>query len=232
MTTIAERLAHLSVAHLCDACLRVGIHIRIAPPLAPIVPGQRASGRVRPVRHAGSVDVFLEALERSSAGEVLVVDNDDRDDEGCLGDLTALEVSNAGLRGIVIWGRHRDTAILRAISLPLFSKGACGRGPVRLDARDAETFRSARIGGEVATPDDWAIADDDGVLFVADAHIAAVAEAGEAIRDAEARQVALMGEGVPLRAQLRFDDYVLAREADPGLDFRAHLRGLNAAIEE
>lgn len=232
MTRIASRLAELSVAHLCDACLRAGIAMRMAPPLVPVVPGQRTSGRVLPVRHFGSVDVFLEALEGSAPRMVLVVDNEGRDDEGCLGDLTALEVANAGLGGIVIWGRHRDTAILRTIGIPLFSRGACGKGPVRLDPRGADTFRSANLGEQLATIGDWVIADDDGALLVADAHITAVVDAAEAVRDAETRQVSLMGEGVTLREQFRFADFLRAREADPGLDFRAHLRALNAAIEE
>ena len=204
----------------------------MGPPLPPVVPGQRAHGRVRPVRHFGSVDVFLEALEGGAAGQVLVVDNGGRDNEGCIGDLTALEACNAALGGIVIWGRHRDTAILRTIPVPLFSAGACGRGPVRLDDRGADTFRSARIGGQVATTDDWVIADDDGILFVADAHVGAVVEAGEMIRDVEARQVARMGEGLTLRQQLDFAGYLRDRAANPSLNFRAHLRALNAAIEE
>jgi regulator of RNase E activity RraA len=45
------------------------------------VAGQRVAGRVLPVRHYGSVDVFLEALGRAEAGDVLVVDNGGRLDE-------------------------------------------------------------------------------------------------------------------------------------------------------
>ena len=39
-------------------------------------------------RHHGSVDIFLEALERRQAGDVLVIDNGGRTDEGCVGDLS------------------------------------------------------------------------------------------------------------------------------------------------
>jgi 4-hydroxy-4-methyl-2-oxoglutarate aldolase len=232
MSGFSERLGGLSVAHLCDACLRVGIAIRLDSSLPPLINGQRAQGRVRPVRHHGSVDVFLEALGSSRPGEVLVIDNQGRDDEGCIGDLTALEVQQAGLAGIVIWGRHRDTAILRTIGLPIFSRGACARGPVRLDAREADTFASSRIGDQLATANDWVVADDDGVILIEDSLIGAVTSAAEAVRDVETRQTRLMQEGVSLREQLRFADYVAARESDRDLDFRRHLRGLGAAIEE
>ena len=232
MSGFSERLGRLSVAHLCDACLRVGNAMRLDSLLPPLINGQRAQGRVRPVRHHGSVDVFLEALGSSRPGEVLVIDNQGRDDEGCIGDLTALEVQQAGLAGIVIWGRHRDTAILRTIGLPIFSRGACARGPVRLDAREADTFVSAQIGDQLATANDWVVADDDGIIFIDDSRIEDVASAAEAIRDVEAGQTGLMQEGVSLREQLRFADYLNARAIDPGLDFRRHLRGLGAAIEE
>lgn len=67
--------------------------------------------------------MFLEALEESEAGDMLVVDNDGRLDEGCIGDLVAREVQGAGLAGIVIWGRHRGSCELAEIGLPLFSLG-------------------------------------------------------------------------------------------------------------
>ena len=228
----ASRLAQLSTAHLADGCLRAGAPIRIAPPLSAIAAGQRAQGRARPVIHYGSVDVFLESLSTSEPGDVLVVDNQGRDDEGCIGDLTALEIANSGLSGTVIWGRHRDTAIVRSIPIALFSRGACPSGPVRLDRRGSDPFEIARIGEIAVTRDDWVVADDDGIIFIADAQVEAVALAAQGIRDTEARQTQAMMTGVSLRDQLRFGDYLTARDADPSLDFRRHLRGLDAAIEE
>jgi regulator of RNase E activity RraA len=187
---------------------------------------------VRPVRHYGSVDVFLEAIGESRLGDVLVVDNDGRDNEGCIGDLTTLEAQQAGLAGIIIWGRHRDTAILRTIGLPMFSRGACASGPVRLDQRDAETFVTARIGDQTARVADWVVADDDGVILIEDSQIAAVTAAAEAIRDIEETQTRRMRAGASLREQLHFADYLETRKIQPDHVFRAHLRALNAAIEE
>jgi len=69
-----------------------------------VVPGSRLAGRVIPARHAGSVDIFLEALQEAAPGDVLVVDNGGRLDESCVGDLVVLEAHAAGLDGIVIWG--------------------------------------------------------------------------------------------------------------------------------
>ena len=93
---LRQRLATLTTAHLADACVRARIPVRCAPaPLRAVVPGSRLAGRVAPARHVGSVDVFLEALEGTAPGDVLVVDNGGRLDEACVGDLVALEAQAA-----------------------------------------------------------------------------------------------------------------------------------------
>src|SRR5271156_6288447 len=137
----------LTTPHVADACIRTGVDVRCAPcELRALCPSDRLIGKVRPARHYGSVDVFLEALENASPGEVLVIDNSGRRDEACVGDLIALETKLAGLAGLVIWGLHRDTQELLEIGLPMFSLGECATGPLRLDPREGGALVSARGG--------------------------------------------------------------------------------------
>jgi regulator of RNase E activity RraA len=157
----------LSTPLIADASLRLGIPLRLAPPgIAPIARHHRVAGPAIPVRHYGSVDVFLEAIERATAGAVLVIDNDGRSDEGCVGDLTALEAQAAGLGGIVIWGVHRDTAELEEIDFPLFSYGRCPAGPQRLEPRASPEV--VRFGELTFEKSSVVFGDSDGVLFVDD----------------------------------------------------------------
>lgn len=227
-----RRFAKLTTAHLADACIRDQIPVRCAPALLrALVPGSRLVGRAAPARHVGSVDVFLEALERAAPGDVLVVDNGGRLDESCVGDLVALEVQAAGLDGIVIWGLHRDTADIRAIGLPIFSLGAIPTGPQRLDFRPEDALESATVGDLTVSPEDLILGDDDGVLVVPLARAGDIFTLAETIRDTERRQAELMRGGISLRSQVQFDVYLAQREETPSLSFRDHLRGVGGAIE-
>ena len=229
---IRQRFAVLTTAHLADACIRAQTPVRCAPALLrAVVPGSRFAGRVIPARHAGSVDIFLEALQGAAPGDVLVVDNGGRLDESCVGDLVVLEGRGAGLEGIVIWGLHRDTADIRAIGLPVFSLGAIPTGPLRLDLRPDDALQCATVADWTVDREDLVLADDDGVLFPPAAAAADVFTLAETIRKTEGRQAELMRGGVSLRNQVQFDTYLAKRQKTPFLTFRDYLRGVGGAIE-
>jgi regulator of RNase E activity RraA len=222
----------LTTPHVADAIMRLGIPVRHAPAgMRPLWTRTHIAGPARPARHAGSVDVFLEAIERARPGDVLVVDNGGRDEEACVGDLVTLEAHRAGLAGIVIWGLHRDSAELRGIRLPVFSQGHLPAGPQRVNAPEPDALTSARCGHATVTSEDIVLGDDDGVLFFPAGRAADIARTATAIRDAERAQAARMRLGETFREQARFTGYLTARDRD-GTTFRQHLRAIGGAIEE
>ena len=228
-----QRFALLTTAHIADACIRASVPVRCGPAaLQAVTPGSKLAGKVCPARHCGSVDIFLETIEKAEPGAVLVVDNAGRLDESCIGDLVVLEAQQAGLTGIVIWGLHRDTADIRAIGLPVFSLGKIPTGPLRLDPRPANALATATIGDWTVGPEDLVLGDDDGVLFVPAAQAGQLFSLAEKIRDTERHQAGLARAGVTLRRQMQFGRYLAQRQQNPGLTFRQHLRTTGGAIEE
>jgi len=196
------------------------------------MPNRHLAGQALPARHFGSVDVFLEAMQDALPGDVLVIDNGGRLDEGCIGDLTALEAKNCRLAGIIVWGAHRDTPELRQIRLPIFSFGMWPSGPQRLDTRDSLALRSARFGTFVVERSDVAFADDDGCLFLPAKHIDDLLSVAQNIWERERRQAEAIKSGRSLRKQLDFARYLEKRATDPSYTFREHLRKMSGAIEE
>jgi regulator of RNase E activity RraA len=190
------------------------------------------AGRVLPARHAGSVDVFLEAFELAEPGDVLVIDNAGRTDHACIGDLVVAEAKAAGVAGLVVCGLHRDTAEIVAIGLPVFSLGAVPSGPLDVEARHRDALTSARVGDHVVTSEDVVVADADGAVFIPGDRVDHIATIAETIRDTERRQAQRLADGETLRRQVAFSAYLAKRADEPTLTFRDHLRAVGGAIEE
>ena len=225
--------AGLSTPLIADACLRLGLPLRTAlPGIRSLAIEDHIAGCALAVRHYGSVDIFLEALENAQTGDILVIDNGGRMDEGCIGDLTTLEAQACGLAGIVVWGCHRDTVELIQIGLPIFSYGTCPAGPRRLDRRDPEAIGIAGFGDITVTNADVVFADADGVIFAPEQRIEEVLDTAGSIFQTERRQAQAIMSGKKLHEQLNFEEYLAKRSVNPGYTFREHLRSIGGAIEE
>jgi len=222
----------IPTAPVTDALVRLGHAVRLAPPaLRRLAPGAPVVGRAVPVRHFGSVDVFLEAFEHAPAGGVLVIDNGGVDDEACIGDLTVAEAKSASLAGIVVWGFHRDMSALLELRLPVWSLGSHPAGPRAARPHDGDPFSHAHVGQIRVTDADIVVADDDGVVVVPADQWPEVSAAAAAILIVEQAQADVIAGGRNLRDQLGFGDYLKRREADPSYTFRRHLAERGGAIE-
>ena len=229
----ARAFATIATPQLADAALRQRVSVRFAPfGIAPVVSGTRLAGRAIPVQHFGSVDIFLEVIEAAEPGDVLVIDNGGRKEEGCIGDLTVLEAQAAGLSGLVVWGTHRDSPQLKRIGFPVFSYGQWPGGPERLDQRSTDALQVAQFGSFQVTRNDFVFADDDGCIFAMAESLGQLLESAVAIGAVENGQADRVRGGERLTDQLRFREYLAQRKVQPSYTFREYLRGIGGAIEE
>lgn len=218
---------------IADACIRLEIPLRVAPPgIRPVIPEALVSGPALPVRHYGSVDIFLEVMSDAQPGVVLVIDNGGRLDEGCVGDLMAVEALHFRLAALVVWGAHRDTPELERLGLPIWTYGTTPAGPVRLERREPDALNSARFPGFEVTKNDFVFADRDGVVFVPAARLDEILRIARDVARNEARERARVAGGTSLGEVLRLSEYLARRGAEPTYTFRRHLRRVRAAVEE
>jgi regulator of RNase E activity RraA len=218
---------------IADACAVLQLPIRLGPAhIKPIRPQMKVAGRACPAKHAGSTDVFLEAIAAAERGDVLVIDNVGRLDEGCIGDLVAGEAHVAGLAGIIVWGAHRDTFAIDALGIPVWSLGTCPAGPQEARSRTVHALEAASLGGHVTvTRDDFVFADIDGIVVVARADVGRVLTVARDIATREQAQAARLLAGERLQTQLQLARYVAKRQNDPSYTFRDHVKSLGGAIE-
>ena len=176
--------------------------------------------------------MFLEAIAASAPGDVLVIDNTGRLDEGCIGDLVAGEAHVAGLAGIVVWGAHRDTAAIAAIGIPVWSLGTFPAGPQELRTRSPHALEAASLSHVTVTRDDFDLRRrrwrGRGCSLRL---LPRIVEAARDIATREQAQAVRLLKGERLRDQLQLDAYVARRASEPTYTFRQHLKSLGGAIE-
>lgn len=227
-----ERMLDVYTPQVADACLRLEIPPRVAPPgILPVVPDARIAGPAVPVRHYGSVDVFLEAMAGARPGDVLVIDNGGRQDEGCIGDLMVVEALHFKLAGMVVWGAHRDTAELERLALPVWSYGTTPAGPIRLEPREPQTFMSARFPSFSVTSDDVVFADRDGVVFAPAARLDDILRIAREVGLTERHWRERVAKGASLGELLHLSDFVARSRNEPTYTFRRHVRAIHRPQE-
>jgi len=172
-----DALALVGTATVHEAIGRRGY---VGPDITPIQQGARIAGSAVTVSsHPGDNLMIHAAVEVCGRGDVLVVTNTAPSTHGMFGDLLASSLLARGVRALVVDGGVRDTADLRAMGFPVWSRHVSCEGTVKSSPGSVNV--PVVLGGQTVDPGDVMCCDDDGVVVVPRG------EAGWALEQSEAR---------------------------------------------
>jgi 4-hydroxy-4-methyl-2-oxoglutarate aldolase len=160
--TVVEALGALGTATVHEAIGRRGF---AGAELRPIQQGCRLGGSAVTVSsHPGDNLMVHAAVEVCEPGDVLVVTTTAPSTHGMFGELLATSLVARGVAGLVIDAGVRDTAELRAMGFPVWSRHVSCEGTVK--ASPGSVNVPVVLGTTVVAPGDVVCADDDGVVAV------------------------------------------------------------------
>lgn len=159
---ICERLRKLGVATVHEAMGKLNL---ADSEIRPVCAGLSCAGPAVTC-HCPAGDNLMphKALTLVKPGDVLVIYAQAFTRAGLWGELTSLTAKVAGVAGVVIDGGVRDTAQIREMQLPLWSRSVHAGGT---DKNGAGAVNVPIVfGGTMVAPGDIVIADDDGICVV------------------------------------------------------------------
>ncbi|MFD7868467.1 ribonuclease activity regulator RraA [Streptomyces sp. NPDC059783] len=134
-------------------------------------------------------------LESIRPGDILVVAAQGSHFTGCLGDMLVRYFKLRGGAGIVVDGRIRDAARIRALGVPVWCTGVTPHYASQTELFPAAYNVPVGVGGTLVTPGDLIVADEDGAVVVPQDRAVPLAEDALLHQDREAFARKRLDEG-------------------------------------
>ena len=179
MTSNDELLARLRLidtASLSDS--NKALHV-LPSAIQPLSQGLRMAGRAVTANANDDLMSVIGALDIAGPGDILVIAAG-VSNLAVTGELFGTEAFRRGCAGIVIDGFSRDTAAVRRLGLPFYSRGVTPKAPGAVKVPEVQV--PVMIGDVLVNPGDLLVGDDDGIIVGSVADFAAIIDKAEAIQ--------------------------------------------------
>ncbi|ACL62462.1 RraA family protein [Methylobacterium nodulans] len=186
-----EKFKAIAVANISDSMNRM---VHGGPRLRPLHAGGVLAGAALTIKQRPGDNLMVHAaLNRASAGDVLVVDAGGDLTNAIMGELMLAHAQQIGVAGVIVNGAVRDHGWIRANSLPVFAAGITHRGPYKNGP--GEINATIALDGMVIQPGDLIVGDDDGIVCVPFDQTEAVFAAANKKQQDEAKTMAAIKAG-------------------------------------
>ncbi|MGC2975661.1 NAD(P)-binding domain-containing protein [Brevibacterium sp. FAM 25378] len=181
---IATALAEVPTPALGDANERRGLmHSAIKPTWT----SPRIAGRAFTIEtRAGDNKAIHDAIADIRPGDIVVIDGRGETERALIGELIAERLRDAGAVGVVLDAAVRDANGIAELGFPAFARSVTPAGPYRHGPGRSQIPIS--IGGVVCQPEDYIVADEDGVMVVPKLEAESILQRGRAKLEAETKQ--------------------------------------------
>lgn len=133
--------------------------------LVPIWEGCRAVGSALTVLTVAGDDLaVIEAVSRTEAGDLLVINGFGYQGRAVMGDILARLFLSRGAVGAIVDGAVRDRDEIRRLGFPVWSRAVTPAGPWKNGPGAVGT--AVALGGVVINPGDIVVGDSDGIAVV------------------------------------------------------------------
>lgn len=224
----------LSTPLVADSAYRCGVPVGVVgAAVMPLADGYRIAGPAFTVEANNDLVSILQALHRAQPGQVLVIGNKVKGPAGLTGDIIATEARRKGIEAIAADGYIRDTAEIRRVGQPVFSKGRIPVGPLKLRPEEkgiGQLEVEVSLGNATVRPGQWLVGDDDGLIVLDAADLPVILQKAQETLQKEEDLVSRLTSGKALGDIFGIEAFVEKRKVDPDADFNAHVAAQGDAI--
>ena len=202
MSNFVERLSRLDSCAVSDALDKLGLKGSVTG-IERFSTDRRITGQVLTVKldraegRTNTRHLCTAAIDAAQPGDIIVVEQRTGLDAASWGGNLSIGAQVRGVAGVIVEGPARDIDDSRKLDFTVFARSHTAR-TARGRIVEVATNEPIIVGDVTVSPGDYVIADASAVVFVAEAEIARVLEAAEAIMQREEGLAEAIRSGTPI----------------------------------